>query len=265
MIRRTLALLALSAATAFGDWPNQLTPAAPGSFPLPRPVQASYRGGWAAFNAADLTADFSRKTDLVQLEVKGGTFGVVRTLWRLDATHLARAHAATLLPLDVNQTEAYSAKTTRTVLTFNPTGVTKFRETKPDDTTPPRRKRFDYPNLFDLHTAFLFVRSQPLHPGDVLNIVVYPATAPYLATVRVLGRENVQVKAGRYPAIKLELKLQRINAKLALEPHQKFKRAVAWLSNDSDRLLLKVQADIFVGSVWLELSSAKFVSRPGPL
>lgn len=261
MIRRIFAVLTLSAAAAFGDWQNQLTPTVPGGFPLPRPVQTTYRGGWTAFSAADLNANFFRKADLMQLEVKGGTFGFVRTLWRLDVTHTARARAATLLPIDLNQTEFYSGKTTRTVLTFTPTGVTKFRESKPDDQTPPRRKRSDYPNLFDLHSAFLFVRSQPLRNGDVLNIVVYPATAPYLATLRVLGRENVQVKAGRYPAIKLELKLQRINSKLTLEPHAKFKRAVAWLSDDSDRMLLKVQADIFVGNIWAELTSAKFATR----
>ncbi len=42
---------------------------------------------------------------------------------------------------------------------------------------------------------------------------------------------------------------------LELEPHKKFKRAFAWLSDDRDRMLLKIEAEIFVGSVWCELQS----------
>ena len=57
---------------------------------------------------------------------------------------------------------------------------------------------------------------------------------------------------------KLELKLRRITKKLELEPHAKFKRATAWLSDDRDRLLLKIQAEVSVGSVWTELESVQF-------
>jgi hypothetical protein len=40
---------------------------------------------------------------------------------------------------------------------------------------------------------------------------------------------------------------------MTLVPHGKFKRATAWISDDSDRLPLRMNAQIFVGSVWVEL------------
>ncbi len=258
---RVLAIFFALIDAAFADWQQQLTPTRPGDFPLPRPLVATYRCGWAAFSAADLETNFSRKGDALQLDAKGGTFGFVRTLWRLDMTHTAHANATTLLPIDLKQREIYRGKTVRTELEFTQGSVTKFRESKPGDATPPKRKRFDYPNLFDLHSAFLFTRSQRLKDGDTLNIVVYPATAPYLATVHVLGRETITTKAGHFSAIKLDLRLQRINANFELEPHAKFKRATGWISDDSDRLLLKIEADIFVGSVWAELTAVKFARR----
>lgn len=262
MILRTAAfLLATLAGSGAADWQQHLTPPTPGSFPLPRPMRATYRGGWAALSAADLEANFSRRGDAVQLDFKASTTGFVRTLWRIDATHVARAEAATLRPLEMRQLEVYRGKTVRTELDFDGESVTKFRESKPDDKTPTKRKHFEFANLFDLHTALLFVRSQKLRPSDVFNIVVYPATAPYLVTIRVIGREKLQVAAGRYQAIKLDVKLQRIDQNYDLQPHQKFKRATAWLSDDADRLLLKAQADIFVGSIWAELTSAKFAGR----
>jgi len=52
--------------------------------------------------------------------------------------------------------------------------------------------------------------------------------------------------------------LQGITKALTLEPHKKFKEAFAWMSDDRDRLLLKIKAEIFVGSVWAELTSVKF-------
>jgi hypothetical protein len=108
-----------------------------------------------------------------------------------------------------------------------------------------------------LQTALLYVRSQKLATGDVYRLVVYPATAPYLATVTVLARERVNVKAGSYPAIKLDLRLQKVTGDMTLAPHGKFKRATAWLSDDGDRLPLRMNAQIFVGSVWVELAKVE--------
>ena len=65
-------------------------------------------------------------------------------VWLLDATHAARAQALTLRPIEMKQVEIYRAKTLRTELQFDSAGVTKFRESKPDDKTPPKRKRFEF-------------------------------------------------------------------------------------------------------------------------
>ena len=78
-------------------------------------------------------------------------------------------------------------------------------------------------------------------------------STPYLATITVLGRERIKVKAGTYPAIKVDLKLEKVTSDMKLEPHGKFKRATGWLSDDEDRLPLRMNAQIFVGSVWAEL------------
>lgn len=205
--------------------------------------------------AAEVT--FSRaKPELLQLDVKGGTTGLARMLWQLDTTHTARAAASTLRPVSLRQLEVYPWQTVRTEIDFTAEGATRFREST-SDTTPAKRKRLKFRNLHDIHTALLFVRSQRLKPGDICNLLVCPQTTTYLATVRVLGRERVQVPAGKYNAIKTELKLQKVNPDLTLEPHPKFKRGFFWLSDDADRLLIKAQADIFIGSVWVELDQVQ--------
>lgn len=260
VIRRALVLF-LAPALAFsapGDWQRKLSSDKPGPFPLPHALRANYSLGWFTFKGGEANAVFSKpRGNLVQLEVRGGTTGWVRGLWKLDASHKAIAHASTLRPIQVKQIEAYSGKTITTRLAFNERGVTSLRVPRPPEAIPPKEQKFLFPDLFDMQTALLWVRSQRLVPGESYSLVVFPATTPYLATVRVIGREKIRVKAGRFSALKFELKLQKVTPELGLEPHKKFKRGVAWISDDADRIVLRAEAEIFVGSVWAELQSVK--------
>lgn len=251
--------LAVAAAHAEPPWVARLSPTAPGPIPPPRSLEADYEFGWSGLHAGEGKAVFKRTPPLLEFEISGGTSGMVRGLWKLDASQKAEANAATLRPTRVQQTEAYRGKTLKTKLEFTPDGVARSREEKPPQKDDNKVQRFRFPGVFDLHTGLLFVRSQKLTPGQVLTFVVYPSTSPYLARVKVLGREKITVAAGTYDSIKLDLQLQRIaDGTMALEPHKKFKSATAWLSDDADRLLLKTEAEIFVGSVWTELQSVKF-------
>ena len=65
-------------------------------------------------------------------------------------------------------------------------------------------------------------------------------------------------RAGTYPAIKLDLQLKKIRRDNELEPHKKFRHASIWVSDDSDRVLLRVEASIFVGTIYAELQSIRF-------
>ena len=194
----------------------------------------------------------------MRLDVHTSTDGFVRKLWSMDATHTSLFDPATLKPVSAIQTEIYRKETLTTKLDFDAEGVSRLREAKPPDKNPPKTKRFKFPGVLDLYGALLFVRSQPLLKGDTVRVVVYPATDPYLAEVKVRDHEKVEAGKKTYDAIKLDVKLRRITKKLELEPHASFKKATAWMSDDRDRLLLKIQAEISVGSVWTELESVKF-------
>ena len=112
-----------------------------------------------------------------------------------------------------------------------------------------------------MHSTMLYLRSQPLRDGDVYRLVVYPATSPYLATLTVADRSSITIAAGTYPALKLDLQLSKIGKEGELEPHKKFRHASLWVSDDSDRILLRVEASIFVGTVFAELQSITFPER----
>jgi hypothetical protein len=250
-------LLCPAAIAAGASWEKSLTASSAPSFPNPRPMHAKYGFGWSGFPGATAEVRLNKAAgDRLQLDITAHTIGLVRTLWKFDTSHTSIVEAATLHPVVVKQVETSRSKKTVTDLAFGADGVTSRETETPGKGTKVRR--FDFPHLFDLQSALLYLRSQSLQERNVQRIVVYPATSAYLATVTVLGRERITVPSGIYNAIKFELQLNKVGKKGELEPHRKFRRATVWLSDDPDRLLLRIEAQIFVGTVFAELQSVEF-------
>jgi hypothetical protein len=240
------------------DWQASVSKEPPGKFPELRPFRAIYNFGWSGFTAGTGEAHFNKPSEQrFELQGTGKTIGLARALWRFDVNLRAVADAHTLRPIETTQIETVRNKKIITHLTFTSNDVTRSRTEGPGAGTT-KSKQFSFPNLIDLHGAMLYLRSQPLRDRNTHRLVVYPATNAYLATITVVGREKVSVRAGTYSAIKLDLQLKKVGKNLELEPHKKFRRATVWVSDDADRLILRVEAQIFVGSVFAELQSVRF-------
>ena len=219
----------------------------------------SYHFGWSGVPAASGEVHFFKPShDRFQLEGTGRTVSFVRALWKLDATYRAVANSQILAPIETQQSESYRSKKIFTHLTFTSSGVTRTRTEGEGDAAKTTTRNFTLPNLFDLHSAALYLRSQPLRQGTVYRLPIYAATNAYLATVTVTGREKTSVRAGTYNAIKLDLRLKRIGKHLELQPHKKFRSATILVSDDTERLILRIDAQIFVGTVFAELQSVRF-------
>jgi hypothetical protein len=254
-----IVLLGLCSTSLAADWQSTLTREPPGNFPELRPLRASYRFGWAGLTAATAELHFTAPSeDTFQLEGTGQTIGFVRALWKLDVNYHAIANSQTLRPIETQQTENYRQKKVLTRLTFTNKGVTRARTETKGESTATKTRQFDFADLLDLHSAMLYLRSQPLRDRSVYRVVVYASTNAYLATVTVIGRDEISVRAGTYKAIKAGLRLERVGKHLELEPHRKFRRGTIWVSDDGDRILLRIEAQIFVGTVFAELQSVRF-------
>ena len=226
-------------------------------------MRAKYSFGWSGFPGANAEVRVTKPAgNHFQFDGSIHTTGFVRGLWKFDATQSAISNASSLQPIEMKQVENVRNKKTVTVLSFDSTGVSSKETETPGPA--PKVRRFDFPHLFDLYSALLYLRSQPLQDRSVQRIVVYPATSAYLATITVLGRERLTGPSGTYNTIKLDLQLNKIGKTRELEPHRKFRRGTVWISDDADRLLLKVQAQIFVGTVLAELQSVEFDEPKSP-
>jgi hypothetical protein len=257
-LQAVFTFLALCSSSLAENWEATLSNDPVGNFPELRPLRANYRFGWSGLTAATGDVHFTKPSEnKLQLDGTGRTIGFVRALWNFDVHYQAVATADTLRPIETEQNESYRSKQIVTHLTFTNNGVTRARR-EGKGAAETKTRQFNFPNLFDLFSAMLYLRSQPLKDRSVYRVVAYPATNAYLATVTVIGREKISVHAGSYNAIKLNLQLKRVGKRHELEPHRKFRRATIWVSDDAERLLLRIEAQVFVGTVFAELQSVHF-------
>src|SRR3984957_5696568 len=237
-------------------WARSLTSdKGPGKFTALPAIRLAYLFGWSGIQAA--TADihlFSPSRNTLEMDASGATSGFPRTLFRLDINHQATENKSTLRPIHFFQEEKYRSETVKTNVDFDADQVTGLREKIPSD-HPPKPTVFKFSPVFDMTTALLWVRGQPLADGDSESIVGWASNAPYLAMIKVVGRDTITGGGKKQNAIKLDLTLKRIDKKMQLKDHKMFKSGRGWLSDDDKRVPLRIEADIFIGYVFAELES----------
>jgi len=258
----SLALIALTPAAArTADWRDEIWKK-PGAFTALRPATFHYAFGWSGITAAEADVSSTLSPEgLCVLDFSARTTGLARTMWKMDAKAVSSCEAATLRPVRLTQTETYKKKVVTTEVDFVAEGPVQRRSLEPPDKDASATRKFRFPHVHDLNSAVLFIRSQALAQGDSVKLCVYPGGAPYLAAATVIGRERLTVAGREWDTIKCDLQLSGIQDDYTLVPHKKFKKASAWISDDGDRLLLKISAEVQVGSVWAELQSVDFSGK----
>jgi Protein of unknown function (DUF3108) len=264
-VRRISAVIALIA-VAFSichsaePWSDRVGPETPGPFPLVRPFSGEFRFGWSDIGAASARARLWYSGDEIIVEVEGGTNGLARTLWQLDARHKAVIRKEGLEPVGFEQVERYSRKKVRTEAAFKPDGLWRRRTVLSDPNNVAKWKRIKVEPVRDILSAMLLIRSQVLNNRDRIGVVAFPGDAPFLVEVTVAKREQIRIAGALRKAIKLDFQIQRIDVKNKdrLVPHGKFRSGSVWISDDADRIPLRAEVDIFIGYVFGELESLHF-------
>jgi Protein of unknown function (DUF3108) len=255
----TLAAEFLSVCQSAEPWSDRIRPETPGPFPLVRPFSGEFRFGWSDIGAASARARLWYSGDRILVEIEGGTDGLARALWQLDAKHKAVILQEGLKPVRFEQFEKYANKRVRTEAVFKPDGLWRIRAVTPDPKNVARWKRVKVEPVRDIVSAMLFIRSQVLNDGDKIGVVAFPGDAPFLVEVTVARHEQIRVAGVPRKAIKLDFQIQRIETrKHRLAPHGKFRSGSVWLSDDENRIPLRAEVNVFIGYVFGELESLHF-------
>ncbi len=260
-----LVLSALSlSALPLGAWQKTVTTRRPGPHLRLNPVHLSFQVAWnGKINSA--RADFlfgkpdKRYPNHHIAQLWGRSTGPARTLYPYNYNFSTFVRKSDYRPAVFVASETDRDETRETTnycrISVKSTEITKpFRKGR----SPLTKKgtfTFSRAPVYDLLSGFLYVRSLDLKVGDEIVLVTHPLTAPYLARVRVLGRE---VRRG-VKCLKMDLRLQKIGPTMKLVAYHKLKTAVVWLSDDRERLPIELRTEIVFGHIRAILVGKKYL------
>lgn len=112
---------------------------------------------------------------------------------------------------------------------------------------------------FDIISLYYFARCidiREMRIGETLKLKYFLDDGIYPANIEYLGKETVETETGKYECIKFSP---------ALQPGRVFRkdsRMYIWITNDSNRIPVKVEVEILIGSVVLELQNYEGLKNP---
>ncbi|HEY0779709.1 MAG TPA: DUF3108 domain-containing protein [Gemmatirosa sp.] len=175
--------------------------------------------------------------------ITGGTF-----FYHVNDTYESWMDTTTLSSLRFYQTQLEGGKSRNKRYEIFPE-----RQTYQDGTKPEERSSAD--PLDD--GSFLYaVRTLPLHTGDVYEFNRYYKPDRNPVRIRVVRREEVRVPAGTFNAVVVQptIKTKGIFSEGG--------RAEVWLSDDDQRLILKVHSSLSFGSLTMQLTNRRAGQKP---
>jgi hypothetical protein len=245
-------------ASPYAAFEKTLTAPAKAPFPTIDPFRATYRFGWEGVGAGGATVEVARGSAPDQLRVvaRGGPNSLIRKLWNYQALYVGEAGDDGGVPSWFRIDEEVAKGDLLSEAVFGDESVLACHrfvwEPKPWTFTR-------LPGVRDLFAAMLFVRSQPLRNGDRLRLTVFPDQNPYLVDLTVAGRDTLTILGKKTPAIRFTVRIRTIETRGPnagrLAPHRKFRSGRVWMSDDARRLPLRAEVDVFIGSVFAELST----------
>lgn len=256
----SLSILGLgSIAQADTSWMQKIKPFKNGPHPKLKPTRLKYDLSWkGTVKAGEITFDFNKKDnrykDLDISQAYGRSQYAAYAVFPYQFSMTSFAKSTTQKPLMFIADEKDKREKVKTSNTFKKNGVihTSTKNKYIHNTTKKREHTFSYANSHDPMSAIQYIRRQTLKNGEKIYLCLHPFNSPMFSEVTVLGREKHNGRA----CIKLDVKLQKIDKKtMHLKSYDKLKKATLWISDDTNRIMVELRSEVFIGDVRAVLKS----------
>lgn len=162
-------------------------------------------------------------------------------------------------PLTLETHVEQGTKTIDSKATFTPTQA-EVTYTRNGDPKPRGYKiRYGTNTVHDTHSAMAQVRGWRPTPGTTRQVYVVGGRRLWRVDVKYVGSETIGSALGNRQAIKFQGSSYRSRPNFVVETNKPARTFTVWLSDDADRVPLKVVAHTELGDVTVELTD---YSRP---
>lgn len=125
------------------------------------------------------------------------------------------------------------------------------------DDRPAIKTRFAMPAneiAYDTHSLLGVVRSWEPKPGDKTYFYMIMGRYMWLGNLTLVDYETIRTRMGVYPAIRLEGVASRLTTRLTIDSKRTPRSYTVWLSDDANRLPLRVVGHTEYGDIEVELT-----------
>ncbi len=249
----SLALLALFAFQQFEQ--NRVIPNK--SFGTGEKVE--YRVHYGFINAAEAKVEIAKSVTIVnnrpcyKINVTGRTVGAFDLISRVRDTWRSYVDTTAILPHVFYQSIQENKYRKEETIVFN------HDRDQAVSTVKEASKTYPVPNnIHDIISGYFFLRTlnfEKIAEGEVIEVPTFFDGEVYKLRVRYVGKDVIKTKFGKTRVLRLN----------PLIPDNKlFKGEGAmklWVSDDSNRIPLKVQVELVIGSLEMDLKSYKGVKK----
>jgi hypothetical protein len=175
------------------------------NYQFPNGQKFIYAVEWHMFNAGTATMRFDRDGAEEKLSATATTAGTVNFIYPVHSWFNARIESKTFCSTYVFKHEEGKRKREIQIRADPARGKSVFDE-KNLKTGEARHQEDDAPACAtDILSGFFYIGSRPLSPGSEENLPVVDGGKPTVVRARVEGREEIQVPAGDFSAVRVLL------------------------------------------------------------
>ncbi len=157
-------------------------------------------------------------------------------------------------PLQLETFVEQGSKTTTAQAKFTGT-IADVTYKRSDDPTPHNYKiNFGAQTVHDTHSAMAQIRGWRPAPGTTRSVFVVGGRRLWRVDVKYIGSETIGSELGNRRAIRFEGASFRARANFTVETTQPMRTFTVWLTDDADRVPLKVLAHTELGDVTVDLT-----------
>jgi len=245
--------------------PVRFEPLSPARRPFAPGEELLYEFAWNGLSCAQcrltLSEGVADGTSEWVLHYEGSTSEAIQQFWAYRVEGDTHLDPQSLLPT-LSVTTSHKGKKGKTVTTTfdRSAGVAEVVKLKLRPSGNRRSVRqVPFEMGLDLPAALLLMRALDLPMDKTTAVEIISSDKLYAAELRPIRRETVQVEAGTFEALVVEMRVRVVEGSRQERAREesKYRHIRLWISEDDARLPLKMESELAVGSVSAELVSAR--------
>jgi len=199
---------------------------------------------------------------MLDVEATARSTKVVGVFYELRHRSESIFSAQDLKPVEFVSQQTENSRFTNIDVTFSPDGLIRARIVKGKVNSQGKSEEVVFKSenaTFDPITAAFLARSLPINPAEDLSFDIFNGQHRYLISFHVVGKEKITVGGKDYDAYKVEPRVKKLTD---TQGEKRLRKAYLWVSADGSREVLKLESEVFFGSVSAKL--VRFVPDTSP-